>query len=340
MTLWKNSVRTSTENSLRSERDQVESLLNSDPQAKTAMDELMFIQEMGPVVEESMPGDAYWQDLPDRIIERVNGESLARPVIEAPKPTIWERLFSPQAAWKWAAATAVVAIAGFGINSQSPTGPQADNLQANSLTVNDQATNEDLLAEAHNQNDAYVQRVAKTFGGPMGVSLDQTSSGVVRREPGPGSLIQQASGFGHLEVPASQEPQQLQSQNGCTVEESFKAARYCEETGSPRLAMEGYRLVAASTDQRADLNLAARLGLVRSEWTARLQETDDLDDTFQKLMMETDAAYNMHASGVHSACEDAWAVHYTLVSLSASYLDAAKHAEYQDQMTDVARCVK
>ena len=88
----------------------IEAHLNGCPGCKTLVDEFGLMAEMGPRGDESLPGPAYWQDLPDRILARIADDSLDGFVPVQSGRSFWNRLWNPEGPWRWAVGTAASAV--------------------------------------------------------------------------------------------------------------------------------------------------------------------------------------------------------------------------------------
>ena len=81
-----------------------------------------LLNEFGPRVEESLPGDNYWEDLPHRILglvmveEEVQTSSSSASAPQSPGG-FWRRLWGPSPSWRYiTAGVASLAVIG-GVNS-------------------------------------------------------------------------------------------------------------------------------------------------------------------------------------------------------------------------------
>ena len=215
--------------------------------------------------------------------------------------------------------------------AEAPAEPATQTFATLDPAANDPTTSDPIPTE-------YVRRVARTYGSrdDIGTSLD-VDSRLVKSTPATGA-IQQVGGFGNLDVPASREPKMLLEDDGCDVNEAFMAARYCDESGAPELAREGYGLVRDNTPPESALHLAAKLGLTRSEWRQRVT-AQNTDDTLVQLGAAAEAAYQQHASGNHAGCEDAWVLHVTLLDVGRDHLSQDEARVIATHMAALEDCV-
>jgi len=327
------------------ERTEFESQIADDPQAQALLQDFTQLNELGSVVSDQMPGDSYWQDLPDRVLARIAAEGMSErtPVVSPSRGSWWQRLLAPQSAWRWAAATAVIAVVGAGMtlqnreSSDTPTDLAAVDPSATDIA----ATITQSEAQTQAVSKAYVRRVAHTLGGSgnLGEPLDQDSQ-LVGREATTDGTIRQVVDFGNLDVPKTKSPRTLLAGSTSNLEDAFMAARYCEEQGAPDMAGDGYRLVSDNTPHESSLHLAAEIGIVRSQWRSLMEEEEQIQDTLNQLSVRADEMYREHHGGDHTICEDAWAIHFTLVDLGRPHLEQAQHSIAVARMNEIATCVE
>lgn len=321
----------------QNERLAFEKELAHNPEAQKLLSELETINGLGEVIHEQMPGEAYFQDLPSRVLHRiqVEEEAEARPVVEPEKAGFWSRLFSPANTWRWATATATMGAVGIGawVATQIDTG---DTLATAPASFNEVAQQQTL----ENPNDVFVARVAETLGGygNLGSTLDQ---GVPVREvvePSNESLVQTVS-FQDLSVP--QEAMTELPKQGATAEQCFGVARYCETNGAPSLASNGYRLVFESTDAQQDLHFAAHLGYIRTMWRERLQKyPNHTSESYNKLISAAKVGYHQHSSGAHQDCARAWAITVTAEQLGQKVFTGDALNRLHANGIELKRCAK
>lgn len=163
------------------------------PACRDELDAFSVMSELGPRIEESLPGDAYWKDLPDRILARIANPGPAAPN-PGPAPSWWERLWHPQGRVRvaWGAAALVVVTAGAWVVMQQPNpwSPVPDLAENVSQEAADKAIPEGASSAigSHRLPDyanraaedptpspqSYIRRVYTTYGdrNNMGTMLD------------------------------------------------------------------------------------------------------------------------------------------------------------------------
>lgn len=325
------------------EQNSLQTHINGCPSCREVLDDLAVLHEMGSEIEDRLPSDLYWQDLPDRILARIAAEERAAEVaLPAPDPEPWwQRIFSPAAAWRWGVATLAVAVVGGGLYIQSRG--DSENSQAAHMDPASPFENANealppgvppLLAD--NDADEYRQRVARTLD-PMdiGTSLDVVP--MAGSGPGTGGPIQTVS----LDwLPRQMQPA-LENHQGSDVFDILAAARQCEERGQNALATEGYHIVRTQLEPTDPLHLAAETGLTRCAWRERMMQAGaESTRTLDTLLMEADRMFQAHAIGNHKECRRA-------LELLISYLDLAKDCaspqvlrDVRLMAEDVKRCIR
>jgi len=332
------------------------------------LSDFAVLQDMGPLVEESLPGDLYWEDLPDRVLARIASGSHAGleaggvdPAL-APEPAAnpvpaserswWRALWSP--AVRWSAATAMVAVAGIAVintlgGDSAVSGTDLASTEpgstAGSVPVPDAAPAGAVTASM--EPAEYAERVAHTLShdGNLGTQLDGTagraSGGYVGYSP-----IQTVS-LGLMDNREMQQP--VDFEPAAPVERQrqpnpswyFFTALRAEQRGSCDLAQAGYLLAHTQTQPQDPIHIAAEAGLTRCAWRAAMVQAGSRSaDTLAQLRDRADALFDEHAAGRHQDCVKAW-------ELLVSYLDLAKGTMTQEQMQEgrarlrsLAKCVE
>lgn len=110
------------------DRASVSDHLTRCPECRSVVDGFSLLEELGPVVEEMLPGEAYWLDLPDRILARLAQDADAPAVAPAeaePGASFWHRLWNPTGAWRWAlgSVATLVLVAGSWWTFHEPRNP-------------------------------------------------------------------------------------------------------------------------------------------------------------------------------------------------------------------------
>jgi hypothetical protein len=211
------------------ERIPVEAHLAGCPSCRAEMDAFAVLSELGPRIEESLPGDAYWKDLPDRILARIVNPGPAAPH-PGPAPSWWQRVWHPQGrmqvAWGAAAMLAVTAVAWVVMQGQPnpwrpvPVPEIAENIAPSDpgepvLQTGDHSELANhVLPDYANRPDSdptpspqsYIRRVYTTYGdrNNLGMLLDVAEGETQRATRGPGIGQQVTQTLDEYGAPSSQ----------------------------------------------------------------------------------------------------------------------------------------
>jgi hypothetical protein len=333
------------------------------PECRAVVEQFELLAAMGPVVEESLPGDAYWLDLPDRILARIAAEQnapVAAPA-EPARPSLWQRLWNPQGAMRWAMATAaaVVVVGGAWTALHQPRNPVspvngdlAEVRPTTAAPTTDFAENiadggDDATSPTMNP-ESFTRRVIVTLGGEnnLGTSLDLQPGSAISGQGDPSGLGNQVD----YTLPALGPQARAEAQGvvSCgpgetAIERAFVAAAKAEEMGNLALARQGYRVVTHYADPSHPIFWEADFRLTYCSWRQRLLMAPP-GPARAKALAELDRvaaqAYQTWAqSGERGDCQEAWCLNRTMLRLGAEATGDVEQQQTTSRMNDLMDCM-
>ncbi|NNF06660.1 MAG: hypothetical protein HKN21_07860 [Candidatus Eisenbacteria bacterium] len=341
------------------EREQVEAAIENSPEAQAFLTDLAAMADMGPAIDDRMPNESYWQDLPDRVLARIANEDATeavrdRVIVDEPAKSgsWWQRLLGAQSG-RWAAATAVMGILALGLYWQNQNPIQPGNFTADG-TPSDEAPS-DIFQNpavtpvsqpdlASGGTSDFQQRVFDTiredrrvaFGTGLGL-VDGTSTQSRRLISSP------LHDVGLDQVDANfQEQTHRQITNPAvpeTPEGHLAAALIMEKQGYYNVARQGYDLVVSETPHGNDFHLAAEAGLKRIEYRALMEQHGA-----RNMLGVMQAAYltnvNKHRSNNHQDCDQAWKLLVSFIDLAKEKVPAADMQQAKADLQEIMVCVE
>ena len=315
-----------------SDREPIESHLSECSSCQGDLKAFGVMAELGPLVEESLPGEAYFSDLPSRIVARIQQEATPEP-IPAPKPGIMRWLFNPQGTWRYVVGTAVsfglVAGLWFVVNKQPlPGNPVevADNAAPPVAEPNDNFFTDTETSGPVLSPNSYTQRVVKTYGSRtnLGTNLDFVPGSGQQANPDrvrPGIGTQVTSSTPTL----GQEMRQFTDgvvSYGCgtdnPIEAAYIAALMAEAAGDYRMAMTGYKVISANVPQGNALHHEAQYRLNYLAWEQKLRQQGLNRGTIAELNTLANKAYqNWQETQMNQDCQEAWCMNRILLKLDS-----------------------
>jgi len=303
---------------------------------RTELEWFGLLNELGPRVEESLPGDSYWQDLPHRILglimveEEVSASSSSSAAVPS-KPSWWSKIWGPNPSWRYVTAgvASLAVIGGAWIITRNHSSPW--NTDANKSSVTATADNdpvelpEQLRSETPvaNQSAAMIaQRVFDTYGTnreTMGTPLD-LKPGEAAPDQGHSSLGAQASQLATLN-PAMRALAEEVVPYGCgedSLTQVYIAALRAEQTGDYRSAAYGYQWLMASAPQGNLLHQYSYYRLNYLVWKVKMQAamTTQQAQAMDDLSKIADHAYHTwERTGNDQDCRKAWCMNRVLQQL-------------------------
>jgi Putative zinc-finger len=295
-----------------------------------------LLNELGPRVEESLPGESYWQDLPHRVLGLIMVEeeveaSSSSSAASVPSTSLWRRLWGPSPSWRYVTAgvASLAVIGGAWIitrNHPSPWIPDASKSSVTATAENDMVPlPPELMDETRplaNQSAAsFTRRVFDTYGTSretMGTSLDLTA-GRALVDQGHSNLGVQASQMGSLNPDMRALAEEVVPY-GCgedSLTEVYIAALHAEQAGDFRTAALGYRLLMDRVPQGYMLHQYADYRLNYLVWKLKMQAAlSQQAHAIDELNRIADHAYQTwEKTGTDSDCRKAWCMNRVLQQL-------------------------
>ena len=277
------------------------------PECQSHIEAFAVLSELGPRVEEMLPGEAYWSDLPDRVLARLAIEAgrAGAPAAAAKGSSFWRSLWNPQGGWRWAVgstATAVLLVgAWFTIHqAQNPAAPLGSTIAENRAApvevpppgaglagtplmtgvtgpVESAQFVDNTVADAAPgmSPDAFSRQVITTLGGRenLGTSLNIASGQAVTGDGAVSPIADQVAWtLPPLGPQARLETQGLVScgPGESPLEKAFVCAAKADEMGQSALARQGYQVVQRFSDQSRPLYWEADYRLTYHKWRQQL----------------------------------------------------------------------
>lgn len=325
------------------ELTEIESHLSRCTDCADVVSDLAAMEQWGPAVEESLPSDLYWQDLPERVLARIAREeqTVAVPPASGAEPSWWRRLLSPGPTWAWLGATAAVAVIGGGLylrdDGARDTAAVVDPAAPGTVS----SPTEDLpegvppLFTASMGEEEYRSRIATTLGmnGDYGAPLDVVP--VVRS--GLGSPVTQVGLASPVPAGALREQDLLGSPE---LSYYFNSARQAEEVGRSDLAQQGYQILYAKSEPGHLARLAAETGLVRCAWRSQLAKAEaESSRTLDAMFAEGDSLFRRHLAGDHTDCRKGWETLVAFVDLAGDCASAPVIQEAKRRIVEMEPCI-
>jgi hypothetical protein len=354
--------------------DEVEKHLVGCPDCRGLTEAFSFLNTMGPVVEESLPGDAYWADLPDRILVRLASDSGEAPALQAGGRSIWQRLWQPQGVWRYAMGTvaAVVVVAGAWTvihRQQSLTEPTGGGLAENSAVASPESvpSSEPLVASklaptpsgVEPQSDfeelppglspeSFARRVITTLGGPndLGTSLNIASADNSPRPLTSGGIGTQVDySLPPLSLQSRAETQDLVScgPGESWLERAYICAVKAEEVGNSALARQGYRVVLQNTDPSSVLNWESGYRLTYHKCRDRILASPPGPERAQALAdlsrLASQSYSDWSSSGGADECQTAWCLNRAFSKLAVEMTSTTEQEQTDCRVGELVRCI-
>jgi hypothetical protein len=354
--------------------DEVEKHLVGCPDCRGLIEAFSFMNAMGPVVEESLPGDAYWADLPDRILVRLASDSSDAPSVRAGGRSIWQRLWQPQGVWRYAmgtVATLVVVAGAWTVihRQQSLTEPMGGGLAENSAVTSPESgsSSEPLVASNFPQTpsgvepqgdseeltpglspESFARRVITTLGGPndLGTSLNIASADNTPRpltSAGIGTQVDYS--LPPLSLQSRAETQDLVScgPGESWLERAYICAVKADEVGNSALARQGYRVVLQNTDPSSILNWESGYRLTYHKWRDRILASPPGPKRAQALADLSELASQSYStwssSGGADECQTAWCLNRAFSKLAVEMTSTTEQEQTECRVGELVRCI-
>jgi anti-sigma-K factor RskA len=348
------------------------------PDCRSHIEAFAVLAELGPRVEEMLPGDTYWTDLPDRVLTRLamDPEDVGAPAV-AKGSSFWRNLWNPEGAWRWAVGSTAAAVllvgAWFTIHqAQNPAAPIGQTVAestpapaevpapgtglAGTPLMSGNSRGADLAQVVNNETDAgpemspdaFSRRVIMTLGGrnDLGQSLDIASGQAVAGGGAASPIADQVS----WTLPALGPQARLETQGVVScgpgespLEKAFVCAAKADEMGQSDLAREGYQVVQRFSNQSLPIYWEADYRLTYHRWRQRLASVPAGPQRAQVLSQMQQLADRSYKSwkktGSVPDCREAWCMNRAFFRLAAEVSGVGSSAEQNKRMTDLVRCM-
>lgn len=320
------------------EQAAVESHLSDCGACRAELEMFVLMAELGPRVEESLPGESYWKDLPDRILQRVLMEH-AIPAEPEPAAGGWRRIFSGLSSGRSFWRPALAGVAGLAVvgavwitvqrtpNPWAPV-PVADRGTAE-LTVPEEL--QPAVSPEQETATGFAQRIFLTYGNRenMGTSLDLLPGQVISTD-GSHSAGSQVGQDGSFDAAGTGAVSQVSLLNddmralanevvsySCgedSLELVYVAALRAEQTGRYDLAALGYQMLMQRLRPDDRLYLYADYRLNYLVWKVRMQRAmAGQGKTLAELNRLADRSYQAwEKTGRETDCRKAWCMNRVL----------------------------
>ena len=351
-------------------RAAVESHLADCPACRAVLEEFTALEALGTSYSDRLPGASYWLDLPDRVLARIAETGNPGPVRAGERSSFWRKLWNPQGAWRWAAATAaaVVVIGGAWAafhEAQNPVTPLPAELAEQQappvhraprvtprLVGNDLVAGGPAMEDMDNapvmNPDSFARRVVMTLGGEnnLGTSLDMQAGRAIQ-PTGVSSPMGTQVTF-NLPPLAPQSRREMQSVVSCgpgesAVQRALVAAAKAEEMGNTALARQGYLLVRKLSNPDHPLYREADYRLTYARWRQRVASASPGPARARVLVDLQDQAQRSYESWARTGnvtdCWNAWQLNRTLVHLGTGIVPASQLAQASLRLRRLSACI-
>jgi hypothetical protein len=352
----------------QADRSSIDSHLQTCSACRSELDWFGLLTDLGQDLEESLPGESYWKDLPDRILTRA---AESPETVSVSGPSFWGRLWNPQGTWRYAVGAAVsfALIAGLwfllreqpdlfrpdtAVNQEpspvatntttAPSSPvlEEDNLFAGGSSFGQQGGVPPMSPES------FTNRVMMTFGqeGDYGRTLDI--------QPGMAATPSRGSGIGtqvtNMLPPLS--PRMMAAAKdvvayGCgedPLQDAFLAALKAEESGDYRMAAQGYQIIRASLPSGQALRHEAEYRLTCLAWQLKM-ERETAWNQRAKAMSELNRLANRtykvwEQTKLSQDCQKAWCMNRVLLTLAPEVTSGLQLQLTSSRMNQLKNCVE
>jgi hypothetical protein len=304
-----------------------------------------------------MPAEHYWLDLPDRVLTRIRmeaeaGARVGTAAAAADEPW-WRRLWSP--AGRWAAATAAVAVVGFGLyaaagergnpvlTASNPVSPNLNPVDPASLTT---GPGEPAVEEYRQSVQRYFTTLSPA-GGTLGTTMDVVPrySSSPNASSGP-SPIERVS-LGGPEPRSNRWIDDVRLPGAAPIDPEFylRSALEFERSGRSDLAQTGYRIAIAKTGLQDDIGKAASAGLTRCAIRKQVVSAGPRGpEKLASYLADCERLYAEHVAGNHAGCQQAWNYLVSIVDLvpdhGAGRISADTLRRAAAQRDELRRCIQ
>ncbi len=343
-----------------SERAAVESYLQRHPEGRLLLDDFVLMGDAATGIEEPLPNDSYWQDLPDRVLARIAQEDdpVVLPTAEpAAGTSLWDRLWNPQGAWRFAVGTAAAlgigAVAWVALHEpRNPVepAPRGGIVELAGIPDGLDAADEmEGLDPPDVAPEIFAQRVIHTLGqgtqGTWGESINPIAEPTPRSGDASLRRVGVTSGATDLALlPETRRDMQGMICDGpgnSPLQDAMLVAIKAEEVGRTDLAVQGYRVVMANAPQNDPLYWEANYRLTYHKWEEKIggdpRGHARAVSELQTLAKETYQAWN--TSGRMRDCQRAYCLNKTLVRLASEAAAPAEMQLTEVRVGELTQCV-
>jgi hypothetical protein len=338
----------------------VESHLSGCAQCRAELEWFGLLNELGPRIEESLPGESYWKDLPDRVMQRLLMAD-ARPAEPAPTGGFWQRLLGPRPAWRYAmagAATLAVA-AGVWVTVHHTPNPWAPNA-GSELATNEAASRapgaststeaislpkelQPSRSPASESAKGFAQRIFLTYGSRdnPGTSLDLTPGQVVPDQGG-SRVGTQASQVGLLNPDMQALANEVvgYSCGEDSLGQAYMASLRAEQEGDYRTAALGYQLLMGRVGPEHRLYQYSEYRLSYLAWKVRMANAiSRQSQALAELNRLADRTYqDWEKSGREIDCRKAWRMNRVLQQIGPEMSSPALVQHTSTRIAQLKNC--
>lgn len=313
-----------------------------------------LLNEFGPRVEESLPGDNYWEDLPHRILGLVMVEEEAQTPSSSASPPessggFWKRLWGPSPSWRYitAGVASLAVIGGAWIITRNQPSPLSDGTRTTEVTA---VPTDDVILPPELRDDerpvqtqsavTFANRVFSTYARDeedMGQNLDIL--------PGQAVTDQGHSSVG-AQVSLDSDMRALADEvlpYGCgedSLTQVYVAALHAEQAGDFRTAALGYLILKNRVPADHMLHQYADYRLHYLIWKNKMQTAvvhqAEVMEELNRIADRTYQTWEKTSDDVD--CRKAWCMNRVLQQLGPEMTEATHLQTASTRVATLENC--